>query len=107
MLTIDTDELVIGYPSMFELLYDLKGMAENNAAFNRPLHLSREVMLAAASIYDELYKVDKGVSATYQLIYLVGWKPGPNQPQPLERGSANASFKDLGNFQNLTENVKK
>lgn len=25
MLTIDTDELVIGYPSMFELMYDLKG----------------------------------------------------------------------------------
>lgn len=26
MLTIDTDELTIGYPSMFELIYDLKGM---------------------------------------------------------------------------------
>lgn len=25
MLTIDTDELVIGYPTMFELMYDLKG----------------------------------------------------------------------------------
>lgn len=25
MLTIDSDELVIGYPSMFELMYDLKG----------------------------------------------------------------------------------
>lgn len=25
LLTIDTDELVIGYPSMFELMYDLKG----------------------------------------------------------------------------------
>lgn len=25
MLTIDTDEMVIGYPSMFELMSDLKG----------------------------------------------------------------------------------
>lgn len=25
MLTIDTDDFVIGYPSMFELMYDLKG----------------------------------------------------------------------------------
>lgn len=25
MLTIDTDELVIGYPTMFELMWDLKG----------------------------------------------------------------------------------
>ncbi|CAK9815560.1 Arginine-hydroxylase NDUFAF5, mitochondrial [Anthophora quadrimaculata] len=35
MLTIDTDEIVIGYPSMFELMWDLKGMAENNAIRNR------------------------------------------------------------------------
>lgn len=55
MLTIDTDELVIGYPSMFELMWDLQGMAENNAAFNRPLHLSRNTMLAASAIYQELY----------------------------------------------------
>lgn len=71
-------------------------MAENNASYTRPLHLSRDVMTAAAAIYDELYKVDKGVSATFQLIHLVGWKPGPNQPKPLERGSQNASFADLG-----------
>lgn len=25
MLTIDTDEMVVGYPSMFELMWDLKG----------------------------------------------------------------------------------
>lgn len=25
MLTIDTDEVVIGFPSMFELMWDLKG----------------------------------------------------------------------------------
>ena len=35
MLTIDTDEIVVGYPSMFELMWDLKGMGESNAAFNR------------------------------------------------------------------------
>lgn len=75
----------------------IAGMAENNAAYARPLHLSRDVMAAASVIYNELYKAEpEGVNATFQLIYLVGWKPGPNQPTPLERGSANASFKDLG-----------
>lgn len=131
MLTIDTDELVIGYPSMFELMYDLKGqyfftlilfnseimmiflnekfhhfkiagMAENNATYARPLHLGRDTMSAAAAIYNELYKVENGVSATFQLIYLVGWKPGPNQSQPLDRGTQNASFADLGK---LTKNI--
>lgn len=28
LLTIDTDEVVIGYPSMFELMYDLKGKVQ-------------------------------------------------------------------------------
>lgn len=81
-------------------------MAENNATYTRPLHLSRDVMTAASAIYDELYKVEdgKGVCATFQLIYLVGWKPGPNQPTPLPRGSQNASFKDLGS---LTQTVNK
>lgn len=96
MLTIDTDEIVVGYPSMFELMWDLKGMAENNAAFNRPAHISRETMLAASAIYKELYAKDDGVTATFQIIYFVGWKPGPNQPKPLERGSGDVSLKDLG-----------
>lgn len=82
-------------------------MAENNASYTRPLHLSRDVMTAAAAIYDELYKSKQGVSATFQLIYLVGWKPGPNQPKPLERGSQNASFADLGIFTQQTDDDTK
>lgn len=96
MLTIDTDEIQVGYPSMFELMWDLQGMAENNAALNRPLHLSRETMLAAASIYKELYGKEEGVAATFQVIYFVAWKPSARQPQPLPRGSGEISLKDIG-----------
>jgi len=95
MLTIDTDEIVVGYPSIFELMEDLKGMAENNAAFNRPLHLSRDTLMSAAAIYRDLYGKPEGISATFQIIYFVGWKPAPNQPKPLKRGSGNVSLKDL------------
>lgn len=41
-------------------------MGENNATFTRPLHLSRDTMMAASVIYDELYKAEKGISATFQ-----------------------------------------
>ena len=51
MLTLDLDEITIMYPSMFELLYDLKGMGENNCAFNRSANLSKDTLLAAQSIY--------------------------------------------------------
>ncbi|CRL07009.1 CLUMA_CG019977, isoform A [Clunio marinus] len=72
MLTIDTDEMTIGYPSMFELLHDLKAMGESNAAFNRPLRINRDVLLAASAIYDEMYPKknpetdEKGIHATFQ-----------------------------------------
>lgn len=102
LLTIDTDEIPVGYPSMIELMYDLKGMGENNATFTRPLHLSRDVITAATAIYNEMYRYENGVVASYHLIYLVGWKPAPNQPKPLERGSAKTSLKDLGNLKNIT-----
>ncbi|XP_055917709.1 arginine-hydroxylase NDUFAF5, mitochondrial [Eupeodes corollae] len=96
MLTIDTDELVVGYPTMFELMWDLKGMAENNAAFNRPVHLSRDTMFAASAIYKQLYGKDDSIPATFQIIYFVAWKPSPDQPKPLPRGSSEVSLKDLG-----------
>lgn len=50
MPTIDASQIVINYPSMFELIEDLQGMGETNCAWNRSLHLSRETLLAAASV---------------------------------------------------------
>ena len=55
LLTIDTDDLTVRYPTIFPLIRDLKGMAENNAAVNRKLHLSRETLFAANAIYADLY----------------------------------------------------
>ncbi|KYN34981.1 hypothetical protein ALC56_10708 [Trachymyrmex septentrionalis] len=112
MLTIDTDEIVIGYPSMFELMWDLKGMAENNAARNRNLHLSRDTLIAAASIYKQLYGKTKEdntafVPATFQIIYMLGWKPDESQPKPLRRGTGQVSLKDLYRLDQIVKESKK
>lgn len=40
------------YPNMFCLMDDLRNMGESNAAWNRPLHVHRDVLLAASAIYD-------------------------------------------------------
>lgn len=80
MITIDTDEITINYPSMFELMFDLKGMAENNCLWNRQLHLHQDTMIAAAAIYQEMYGNTAGgnsdpnlnqisVPATFQLLF--------------------------------------
>ncbi|XP_076686764.1 arginine-hydroxylase NDUFAF5, mitochondrial [Andrena cerasifolii] len=112
MLTIDTDEMVVGYPSMFELMWDLKGMAENNAARNRNLRLKKDTMLAAAAIYKELYGKNKEdgvpfIPATFQVIYLLGWKPDPSQPKPIRRGTGEVSLKDLYKLDKIVKETKK
>lgn len=96
LTTVDTDELTINYPSIWELMADLRDMGESNAILGRRTHISRDVLLAADAIYKELYgNADGTVPATFQIIFFIGWKPAPTQPQPLARGSAKASLKDV------------
>ncbi|XP_071490755.1 arginine-hydroxylase NDUFAF5, mitochondrial-like, partial [Diadema antillarum] len=96
MLTVDKEELQVNYPSMFELMHDLKGMAENNASWSRKNYLHRDTMTAAAAIYKEMYGNEDGsIPATFQVLFMIGWKPDESQAKPAPRGSATASLKDL------------
>lgn len=92
LVTVDVDQIVINYPNMFELMFDLQGMGENSALHKqKPLH--RDTVTAAASIYEAMYGNEDGsVPATYQILYLIGWKPDKSQPKPLERGSTPKGF---------------
>jgi len=103
MLTIDTDHMQINYPSMFELMNDLKGMAENNCSWSRKAQLHRDTLLAAAAIYQEMYGNEGGVPATFNVVNFIGWKPDPTQPKPADRGSAEVSLKDLGKLDELAK----
>lgn len=87
-------------------------MAENNAAKNRNLHLPRDTLIAAASIYQELYGKTREnntpfVPATFQIIYMLGWKPDQSQPKPLERGTGEVSLKDLYKLDKIIKNSEK
>ncbi|KAA0190429.1 S-adenosyl-L-methionine-dependent methyltransferase [Fasciolopsis buskii] len=114
LITLDVEELVVHYPNMFCLMDDLRNMGESNAAWNRPLHVHRDVLLAASAIYDEQFgKLREGgepnercIPATYRLLYFIGWKPDPSQPKPLPRGSAKYSLKDIGKIDELAKQVE-
>ena len=103
-LTIDTEDFTVGYPSMFELMWDLQGMGEGNANVNRRFNLSRDILISSAAIYQEMYGLedDEGIPATFQIIYMIGWKPDPlSMSKPAERGSGEFSIKDVGKLQDL------
>jgi NADH dehydrogenase [ubiquinone] 1 alpha subcomplex assembly factor 5 len=54
-------------------------------------------MLIESSIFvSEMYGNQDGtIPATFQIIYMIGWKPDPSQPKPLERGTGNVSMRDI------------
>uniref|UniRef100_A0A3B3YI48 Arginine-hydroxylase NDUFAF5, mitochondrial n=1 Tax=Poecilia mexicana TaxID=48701 RepID=A0A3B3YI48_9TELE len=96
MLTVDVDDVQVHYPGIMELMTDLQGMGESNCAWNRRSMLHRDTMLAAAAVYKEMYgNPDGSVPATFQILYMIGWKPHESQAKPARRGSATVSFRDL------------
>ncbi|CCM03355.1 uncharacterized protein FIBRA_05484 [Fibroporia radiculosa] len=96
LLTVDVDEVKVAYPSMWELMDDLRDMGENNAVIGRRNSIHRDTLAAAAAIYKELHGHEDGtVPATFQVIYVIGWKPSPKQPKPLARGTGKTNLKEI------------
>ncbi|CAG8062131.1 unnamed protein product [Penicillium olsonii] len=98
MLTVDVEDIVVEFPDTFALMKDLQAMGENNAIMNRDqAPLSRDVLLANEAIYRTLHMEEgaPGIPATFRLIFMIGWKEGENQAQPLQRGSGDVNLKDI------------
>lgn len=93
--TVDTDALTVYYPDMFILMKHLQLMGEGNILHQRREHIPKETWLAAAAIYEKLYGTEKGIPATFEILYFISWKPDPKQPKALKRGSAKVSMKEL------------
>ncbi|KAL0580521.1 hypothetical protein V5O48_001508 [Marasmius crinis-equi] len=51
LLTVDVDEIKVNYPSMWELVDDLKNMGESNAIIGRRHFIHRDTLAAASAIY--------------------------------------------------------
>ncbi|KAJ4058625.1 hypothetical protein NW756_000804 [Fusarium oxysporum] len=97
MLTVDIDDIIVDYPDTFALMQDLQAMGEGNAVLGREMGaISRDVLLAGDAIYKELHgNPDGSIPATFRIIYMIGWREGENQPQPLARGSGDINLKDV------------
>ena len=103
LTTIDIDDIIVNYPNMFELMNDLKGMGESNAAWRRRSYLHRETLLAAAAIYQQMYGNEDGtIPGTFRILFVIGWKPSQTQAQPIARGSATVSLRELTDTMNDT-----
>lgn len=101
--TIDVDTVRISYPNALVLMEHLQRMGEGNASLRRREHTGKDVFLAAACIYDEMFPLEtdepgaeKDVEASAQVIFAIGWTPHVSQQKPLERGSATHRMTEVG-----------
>lgn len=81
MPTIDWDVITIPYPDMFTLADHLHRMGEQQCNLSRSF-VSRDQLLAASAIYQNMYRhddttlpFDNPISATFHVIYMIGWSP--------------------------------
>jgi NADH dehydrogenase [ubiquinone] 1 alpha subcomplex assembly factor 5 len=95
--TVDVDTVSVGYPDAFSLMRHVVCMGEGMATYDRQAFIGLDTMLAAAAHYQRDFAAEDGsVYATFQLVHFIGWGPDADkQQQPLQRGSAGASLKDL------------
>lgn len=101
MPTVDVDTMQVCYPDAFSLMRHLQVMGEGNAVMMRRNFVPRETILAAAAAYEALHPSPdgNGIIATFEIIYMTGWKPHPEQAAAKERGSASVNLRDIGGTQ--------
>ncbi len=93
---VDAERLTVRYDSAFAVMRDLRRMGATNALVaRRRSPLRRKTLLRMAEIYGERFAdADGRVRATFEIIFLSGWAPHPDQQKPLRPGSAQARLAD-------------
>jgi SAM-dependent methyltransferase len=92
----DVDRVTVRYDSVFGLMADLRRMGATNALNGRRrAPLKRATLLRMAEIYAARFAdADGRVRATFEIVWLSGWAPHPDQRQPLKPGSAKSRLAD-------------
>ena len=92
----DSQRFDVTYASALALMRDLRAMGETNVMHDRLRRpMPREMLAQACAVYAERFGLPDGrVAATFDVIFLTGWAPSPDQPKALRPGSAAARLAD-------------
>ena len=95
----DSQTQRVSYRDAFHLMRDLRAMGESNALAGRLRRFTgRAVMGQAAAVYARHFPDKEGrIRATFETVFLTGWKPHDSQQKPLRPGSAAARLADVLN----------
>ncbi len=78
MPVTDSEEITVTYKDLTSLLHDLRGMGEGNIIVERDKRYpGKNFFSMAEEIYKDLYAEPDGkLPADFEIIYMIGWKPG-------------------------------
>jgi SAM-dependent methyltransferase len=93
----DSRRFDVTYASALALMRDLRAMGETNVMRDRLRRpMPRKMLAQACAVYAERFGLPDGrVPATFDVIFLTGWAPSPDQPKALRPGSAAARLADV------------
>jgi len=86
----------VTYATPLHLMRELRAMGETNIlTARRRQPMRRATLMRACEIYAQHFGTPEGrVRATFEIVFLTGWAPGPGQPKPLRPGSATVRLAD-------------
>jgi hypothetical protein len=93
---VDSDILHVSYRNLFHLMDDLRGMGESNIIAERGKNfIPRSFFMQADEIYGQHFRSEDGtITASFEIISLIGWAPHKSQQAPLRPGSAKVRLSD-------------
>lgn len=89
----DVETLTVRYAGFGRLLDDLRGMGEANLLRDRA-PLSRAALARAAEAFAAAADPDGRTAERFDILFVTGWSPSPDQPKPARRGSGQTSLAD-------------
>jgi len=88
----DVEDVALAYREPLSLLRDLQAAGEGSALLARDGRIPPRALFPSA--LSALPTGPEGVPVTLRLLTLTGWSPGPEQPRPARRGSADTRLAD-------------
>lgn len=89
----DSDIVTVRFSSLSGLISDLRAMGATNCLAARARrHVARKGLAAATMTFSAAADPDGKTQEDFAILYISGWAPSPDQPQPARRGSATHSL---------------
>ena len=97
MPVIDVDHITVAYPNLKTLMTDIRGMGEANSVNARCKHFTpRAIIQKAAAFYPPCTDGStEHIHAKFEVLYVMGWAPHPEQQQPLRRGTGKGKLEQV------------